>query len=821
MGISINDVLGLGSTGPIAAAFGENWFFCAIDASGKQQIFCWDRNSSSASSSSAVSSRFSSVPSLASLSGGDGFLCGISSNTSKAYCWSSIDPGMDLVPPSFRNTDYSKIASGANHVCAVRGFYGSSSEMGSVDCWAIGGKLNKSNQPTRFDAFTSGVIVGGIVSGEGFSCGGVGEKGIVCWGPRAGHLRVLASSGVYVGLAASRDAICAISGGLGELKCWGEFSSFDGVPGGIRFVALTAGAQHFCGIREDDHGIECWGRNDLALVPKGSSGFLAIAASDFITCGVREDDLIIDCWGSQGSLPSDYSPPLQLCSPGLCTAGTCGENKFAFNASILSVPDLTSLCVRRDLKICSPCGLNCSKGFFPSSACSENADRVCTACSLCQNSSCWDVCGLMSTSETQQQRQRQIQMLAIVIGSSISGLVLLLLAWCLLPCRTTVRKEIQKKKQCTSCIGKPEVEVDTTADAQPTLSLVPCIGTAQVFRLSDLKDATNGFKEFNELGRGKYGFVYKAILSDGQQVAVKRANAATIIHINNREFESELEVLCKIRHSNIVNLLGYCEEMGERLLVYEYMPHGTLYDHLHGELSPLNWTLRLKISYQAARGLEYLHKDCMPPIDQSGDLVSDIYSFGIVLLEILSGRKCHDKDYTPSSIVDWARPLIRQGKAAAIIDRGVALPRNVEPLLKLAEISELALKEDHNQRPAMSDLVFDDTINDPCGPLVDCIWQTFTILLETRMGSLRMYQKDFYGDRDGFLHVVWGTSIGRDVFLHIVRRTSVDTVSRVIGVGYDRATDPNFTGGIHCTPICYLRVGIHAFPFEQLPALFP
>ncbi|KAK9128133.1 hypothetical protein Syun_016930 [Stephania yunnanensis] len=516
----------------------------------------------------------------------------------------------------------------------------------------------------------------------------------------------------------------------------GELSSFEGVPVGIRFVALTAGAQHFCGIREDDHGIECWGRNYLALVPKGSSGFLAIAASDFITCGVREDDLIIDCWGSQGPLPSDYSPPLQLCGPGLCTAGACGENKFAFNASILNVPDLTSLCVRRDLKICSPCGFNCSKGFFPSSACTENADRVCTACSLCQNSSCWDVCGLMSTSETQQERRRRIQMLAIVIGSSISGLVLLLLAWCLLPCKTTVRKEIQRKKQCTSCIGKPEVEVDTTADAQPTLSSVPCIGTAQVFRLSDLKDATNGFKEFNELGRGKYGFVYKAILSDGQQVAVKRANAATIIHINNREFESELEVLCKIRHFNIVNLLGYCEEMGERLLVYEYMPHGTLYDHLHGELSPLNWSLRLKISYQAARGLEYLHKDCMPPIvhcnikssnilldsewgariadfgllstcnkDRSGDLVSDVYSFGIVLLEILSGRKAHDKDYTPSSIVDWALPLIRQGKAAAIIDRGVALPRIVEPLLKLAEISEVALKEDPNQRPTMPDLV--------------------------------------------------------------------------------------------------------------------
>jgi serine/threonine protein kinase len=284
-------------------------------------------------------------------------------------------------------------------------------------------------------------------------------------------------------------------------------------------------------------------------------------------------------------------------------------------------------------------------------------------------------------------------------------------------------------------MGKPELETDTIADSQPPPSVAPCPGMAQVFRLSDLKDATNGFKEFNELGRGSYGFVYKAVLADGRQVAVKRANAATIIHKNNRDFEMELEILCKIRHCNIVNLLGYCSEMGERLLVYEYMPHGTLHDHLHGGLSPLNWGLRLKISMQAAKGLEYLHNELVPPIahrdvktsnilldsdwgariadfglitsndkDLSGDLESDVHNFGIVLLEVLSGRKAYDRDYTPPSIVEWAVPLIRQGKAAAILDRYVALPRNVEPLLKLADVGELAVRENPSERPTMSDV---------------------------------------------------------------------------------------------------------------------
>lgn len=279
------------------------------------------------------------------------------------------------------------------------------------------------------------------------------------------------------------------------------------------------------------------------------------------------------------------------------------------------------------------------------------------------------------------------------------------------------------------------MEADGIADPNTLIPVAQCPGEAQIFRLSELKDATNGFKEFNELGRGSYGFVYKAILTDGCQVAVKRANAATIIHTNIRDFEMELEILCKMRHCNIVNLLGYCTEMGERILVYEYMSHGTLHDHLHGGLSPLNWTQRLRIAMQAAKGLEYLHMEANPPVvhrdvktsnvlldsdwgarisdfgfsnlsdrDLSEDMKNDVYSFGIVVLEILSGRKAYDVDYSPPNIVEWAVPLIRRGKAAAIIDRYVALPRNVEPLLKLADIAETAVWENSSDRPTMAEL---------------------------------------------------------------------------------------------------------------------
>ena len=90
--------------------------------------------------------------------------------------------------------------------------------------------------------------------------------------------------------------------------------------------------------------------------------------------------------------------------------------------------------------------------------------------------------------------------------------------------------------------------------------------------------------------------------------------------------------------------------------------------------------------------------------DLSGDLESDVYNFGIVLLEILSGRKAYDTDYMPPSIVEWAVPLIKQGKAAAIIDRYVALPRNVEPLLQLANLAEVAVRENPSERPTISDV---------------------------------------------------------------------------------------------------------------------
>ncbi|XP_057870104.2 serine/threonine-protein kinase-like protein CCR1 [Cryptomeria japonica] len=755
----VNGAQGYGSMASITASFGEESLFCAIAASGKQQVMCWGKNSSSAATDAT------SGPSLAALSGGREFICGLKVGTFYPMCWRSNLTGTNLVPLSYQNRRYSHIASGQNHVCGIRS--SSDAYPGMVDCWSMQEKSPKTSSSALFTP-PSNLSLISVVAGDDFTCGLNQEGSAICWGSPSNNITTPPQD-KFESIVSGSNHVCGILKETAQVKCWGESMNLIIPYQQTRYMALAGGAKHSCGIRLDNHAVECWGSFNQSSIP-GSVGFLAIAASNVVTCGIREANLIVDCWGSA----SDYDPPLQLCSPGLCSNQPCPVNHFLFNVSVLGLPDLMTVCLNKEEYICSPCADNCPSGFFLSNPCTQTSDRVCTSCSLCQNSSCQAVCADGShgpfsaypplNSQQQQQpnliQQKQPHMtLAKILGVSISGAFLLAFIVCFVPCLIR-RKRGQsqwffgKRKLGTENQQTHNSQTSSTAITAPWLTANDLI-RMQAFRLAELRDATNGFKEFNELGRGSYGFVYKAVLPDGRQVAVKRANAARRIHSNSRDFEAELEVLCKLRHGNLVNLLGYCEEMGERLLVYEFMPHGTLHDHLHGGLSPLSWNLRLKISIQAARGIEYLHKDALPPVVHrdikpsnilldaewgarvadfgltisgdkglpspmhEGDAVyidpdyyksqsftekSDVYSFGVVLLEILSGRKAYDTSFDPSNIVQWAVPLISKGKSATILDRIVDLPRNVEPLLRIADIAELSVRFDPNERPTMSDV---------------------------------------------------------------------------------------------------------------------
>ena len=163
-----------------------------------------------------------------------------------------------------------------------------------------------------------------------------------------------------------------------------------------------------------------------------------------------------------------------------------------------------------------------------------------------------------------------------------------------------------------------------------------------------LEEVTNNFNEDNILGRGGSGVVYKGENHDGTMIAVKRMESAAMGSKGINEFQAEISVLTKVRHRHLVALLGYCINGNERLLVYEYMPQGTLTQHLFdlGEngCSPLTWKQRIQIAMDVARGVEYLHsltaqifihRDLKPSnILLGDDMRAKVADFGLVKIEL-------------------------------------------------------------------------------------------------------------------------------------------------------------------------------------------
>ncbi|KAL2642593.1 hypothetical protein R1flu_010180 [Riccia fluitans] len=749
---------GLGYTSSIAASYGTQGRLCAIEASGEQVVLCWGKNSSR--TVQATSTEVSFVV----ITGGENFLCGLSIGDYQAYCWVGNWTTMNTVPDQFKNTSYQTIAAGERHVCATRSLE-EGARPGGIDCW--GGNSNGETEPPN------GLLLSSLVAGRKFTCGLDESYHAHCWGTYEYNILNQIPWEEFLSLSAGTNHVCGILRSSQKAKCWGDngFGQAN-APNNVSFTVISAGLYHSCGIRADTHEVICWGAEQfIGTGFRSGTQFLALTSAPNMTCGIREDNLLAMCWGNG----IEYTPPLELFSPGICGSRDCQSGEFNFNASaIMNLPATTvgPICRDPSQKICVPCANSCPAGMFLSRACADDVDRMCTDCAFCQSESCLEACGGLSPpiSSPQQQlvakntRPKKFGGAATIVGAAVTGGFVVAVLGALMFCLVYRKRLRYHFRGCASREKLSESGAITPASSNTGSNgggrrygnNAHDIVRMQAFCLAELRDATNGFKEFNELGRGSYGFVYKALLQDGRQVAVKRANATRRIQSNSRDFEAELEVLCKAHHAHLVNLLGYCEEMGERLLVYEFMPHGTLHDHLHGGLAKLSWNLRLKVATQAARGIEYLHKDASPKIihrdikssnvlldgewgarvadfglalpekekapprslkpsdvayvapeyliSQVYSEKSDVYSFGVVLLEILTGRKAYDKEYIPANLVEWATPFLRQGKTTQILDRSLDLPRNVEPLTRMGEIIELCVRFSPEERPSMSDI---------------------------------------------------------------------------------------------------------------------
>ncbi|KAK3211059.1 hypothetical protein Dsin_015765 [Dipteronia sinensis] len=274
-------------------------------------------------------------------------------------------------------------------------------------------------------------------------------------------------------------------------------------------------------------------------------------------------------------------------------------------------------------------------------------------------------------------------------------------------------------------------------------------------------DILDSLKEDNIIGKGGAGIVYKGVMPNGDHVAVKRLPAMSRGSSHDHGFNAEIQTLGRIRHRHIVRLLGFCSNHETNLLVYEYMPNGSLGEVLHGKKGGhLHWDTRYKIAVEAAKGLCYLHHDCSPLIvhrdvksnnilldcnfeahvadfglakflQDSGtsecmsaiagsygyiapeyaytlkvDEKSDVYSFGVVLMELITGRKPVGEFGDGVDIVQWVRKMTDsnlEGVLKILDPRLPTVPLN--EVMHVFYVALLCVEEQAVERPTMREVI--------------------------------------------------------------------------------------------------------------------
>ncbi|KAK8652472.1 hypothetical protein V6N13_126504 [Hibiscus sabdariffa] len=327
--------------------------------------------------------------------------------------------------------------------------------------------------------------------------------------------------------------------------------------------------------------------------------------------------------------------------------------------------------------------------------------------------------------------------------------------------------------------GQPVVPVltsSTTTNAESTPSTsnlseeLKVASRLRKFSFNELKLATRSFRPESLLGEGGFGCVFKGWINEngtapvkpgaGLPVAVKTLNHDGLQ--GHREWLAEVNYLGDLLHTNLVKLIGYCIEDNQRLLVYEFMPRGSLENHLFRRSMPLPWSTRMKIALGAAKGLAFLHEEAERPViyrdfktsnilldtdynaklsdfglakdGPEGDKThvstrvmgtygyaapeyvmtghltskSDVYSFGVVLLEMLTGRRSMDKNRPNGehNLVEWARPyLAERQRFYRLLDTRLEGQFSIKGAQKAIQLAAHCLSRDPKARPLMSEVV--------------------------------------------------------------------------------------------------------------------
>ncbi|KAM1459983.1 hypothetical protein ACFX2I_036850 [Malus domestica] len=337
-----------------------------------------------------------------------------------------------------------------------------------------------------------------------------------------------------------------------------------------------------------------------------------------------------------------------------------------------------------------------------------------------------------------------IVVVSVVIALLVVSLVLVALGYCL-----PGRRETKKNDEALQQENGKQQDMRTAESLQ--------------FDLGTLETATNKFSEDNKLGEGGFGAVFKGMLSDGQEIPVKRLSKSSGQGVE--EFKNEVVLVAKLQHRNLVRLLGFCLEGEETLLVYEYVPNKSLDYFLfeHEKREQLDWLSRTMIIGGIARGILYLHEDSRlriihrdlkasnilldsnmnPKISDFGmarmfgvddqtegntkrivgtygymapeyameglySVKSDVFSFGVLLLEIITGRRnflgFHRTNCKPT-LIGYAWQLWNETKGLELMDPLLKDSCRPNEFLRYIHIGLLCVQEDANNRPTMSSVV--------------------------------------------------------------------------------------------------------------------
>ncbi|XP_047312336.1 putative serine/threonine-protein kinase-like protein CCR3 [Impatiens glandulifera] len=638
--------------------------------------------------------------SFESISGGPGLLCGLRSGGFSLLCWDTnhFHPKRIYYSADHPLTDLT--VGGTSQVCAIH--VGS----GAASCWKRFPAPQEEADITAFDSITSG---------GGFSCGITKkEKKIVCWGNQIGaQIQKEFSNYTMVNFVAGKSHACGLMED-GSLICKGN--NADGqldVPShsNFEFANLALGTNHTCAIRRINGLVLCWGRGfnfngfEYYNNPIKTLSFESITAGWGITCGITTKNLTVVCWGP-GWSAGLLSLPLLTVIPGPCKESSCSICGIFPNSANLCAGS-TSICKSCDIELPIPAFLppplppgSSPQPLYPHRGAKE---RLLLAFGI-------------------------VGSIGLVAGICSIGYLL----WRLGVCRILQDRTIDGENSVKCGGGSLKLNRQRSGTSSQHAD------KAEEFSLVELSAATGNFAEENKIGGGSFGTVYRGKLFDGREVAIKRGDMnPERMKLQEKEtaFGSELASLSRLNHKHLVGLIGYCQEKDkeERLLVYEYMRNGSLHDHLHNNKNKNNmlscWKMRIKIALDAARGIEYLHNYAVPPVihrdikssnilldsdwtakvsdfglslmgpksDQEAvmstkavgtvgyidpeyyvlnilTVKSDIYSLGVVLLELLTGKRAVFKDgpgLGPIGVVDYARKRIMNGELLAVLDRRV------------------------------------------------------------------------------------------------------------------------------------------------------